>query len=86
MTKRLTGDEKLLRAIARAIKRSKCRDVAVVESLMSVAAGIAVDKQTHDCHMFYRLAHNMHHDAVSVLDMRANEEEIVLPGIGGYEN
>ena len=82
MTKRLTGDEQLLRAIGRAIKRSRCPDTAVVESLMSVAAGIAADRGTHDCLAFHQLAHSMHHDAESVLDAR----EVILPGIGGYEN
>jgi len=84
MTKRLTEDERLLRAIGRAIKRSTCPDAAVVESLMSMAAGIAVDRGTHDCHGFHRLADNMHYDAQNVLNARA--DEIVLPGVGGYDN
>ena len=82
MTRRLTDDEQLLRAIARAIKRSTCSPTAIVESLMSTAAGIAADKGTHDCTEFHRLAHDMHHDAVHVLSAR----EVILPGIGGYEN
>ena len=34
MTRRLTGDEKLLRAIARAIKRASCASTSIVESLI----------------------------------------------------
>jgi hypothetical protein len=83
MPKSLTDDEQLLRAIGRAIKRSRCPDVAVVESLMSIAAGIAADRGTHDCRDFHQLAHNMHHDAVNVLAAR-NED--VGYGVGGYEN
>ena len=83
MTKRLTGDEQLLRAIGRAIKRSRCPDVSVVETLMSVAAGIAADRGTHDCSQLSRLAHSMHHDAESVIGARV---ELIVPGIGGYEN
>jgi len=83
MTRRLTGDEKLIRAIARAIKRASCANTAIVESLMSTAAGIATDKHTHDCREFRQLAHNMYHGAEDVL---LEQREVVIEGVGGFQN
>ena len=82
MTRRLTGDEKLLRAIARAIKRASCASTSIVESLISTAAGIAVDRRTHDCREFRRLAHDMYHSAEDVIEQR----EVVIEGAGGFQN
>lgn len=82
MTRRLTGDEKLIRAIARAIKRASCANTAIVESLMSTAAGIATDRRTHDCREFRRLAHDMYHSAEDVIEQR----EVVIEGAGGFQN
>jgi len=76
--RKLTDADRLALSIARAIRRSKCATVDVVNALIAVAAGRAVTDRTHDsCTDFEDAAHSAYHVASRAAILRTRGDRFV---------
>jgi hypothetical protein len=76
--RKLSDADRLAISISRAIYRSKCTPLDVVNALMAVAAGRAVVDNTHkDCAAFGDDAHAAFHAALKAVVVREKGDRLV---------
>lgn len=80
----MTKDEAtLIQAISLAIRKSRarCNEEQIVETLLSIAAGRAVESDVMTCHQFHLLAHDTYHSAEDMADERRKQPTVKGPTI-----